>query len=56
MEKNQTPMDYLCDFFKNFRRQAHLCILATNCDEPAYVKLVEALCTEHGINLLKVCN
>ena len=36
------------------KRQAHLCILATNCDEPAYVKLVEALCTEHGINLLKV--
>ena len=37
-----------------FRRQAHLCILANNCDEPMYVKLVEALCAEHGINLLKV--
>ncbi|CAG2193520.1 RP-S12e [Mytilus edulis] len=36
------------------KRQAHLCILANNCDEPAYVKLVEALCTEHGINLLKI--
>ncbi|KAK3091399.1 hypothetical protein FSP39_019631 [Pinctada imbricata] len=36
------------------KRQAHLCVLANNCDEPMYVKLVEALCTEHGINLLKV--
>lgn len=36
------------------KRTAHLCVLAQNCDEPAYVRLVEALCTEHGINLLKV--
>ncbi|XP_078361976.1 small ribosomal subunit protein eS12-like [Oculina patagonica] len=36
------------------RRQAHLCVLANNCDEPMYVKLVEALCAEHSINLLKV--
>ena len=36
------------------KRQAHLCILANNCDEPMYVKLVEALCAEHGINLIKV--
>mmetsp|Transcript_96387 Transcript_96387/g.133675 ORF Transcript_96387/g.133675 Transcript_96387/m.133675 type:complete len:145 (-) Transcript_96387:55-489(-) len=36
------------------RRQAHLCVLATNCDEPAYVRLVEALCQEHQINLMKV--
>ncbi|XP_046366534.1 small ribosomal subunit protein eS12-like [Haliotis cracherodii] len=36
------------------KRQAFLCILANNCDEPMYVKLVEALCAEHGINLLKV--
>merc|ERR1712224_140673 len=27
---------------------------ANNCSEPAYKKLVEALCTEHGINLMKV--
>uniref|UniRef100_A0A8D0H7T5 40S ribosomal protein S12 n=1 Tax=Sphenodon punctatus TaxID=8508 RepID=A0A8D0H7T5_SPHPU len=37
-----------------FRRQAHLCVLASNCDEPMYVKLVEALCAEHQINLIKV--
>jgi small subunit ribosomal protein S12e len=36
------------------KRTAHLCILANNCDEPMYVKLVEALCAEHGINLIKV--
>merc|ERR1712198_136601 len=26
------------------KRQAHLCILANNCDEAMYKKLVEALC------------
>jgi len=36
------------------KRQAHLCILANNCDEPSYVKLIEALCNEHQIPLLKV--
>ena len=41
-------------YFPHVRRQAHLCILANNCDEPMYVKLVEALCAEHGIHLLKV--
>ncbi|XP_062976611.1 small ribosomal subunit protein eS12-like [Elgaria multicarinata webbii] len=34
--------------------QAHLCVLASNCDESMYVKLVEALCAEHQINLIKV--
>lgn len=36
------------------RRQAHLCVLATNCDEPMYQKLVEALCKEHSIDIIKV--
>merc|ERR1712001_23595 len=36
------------------KRQALLCILANNCDEQMYVKLIEALCAEHGINLIKV--
>ena len=36
------------------KRQAHLCVLANNCDEPTYKKLVEALCVEHNINLIKV--
>lgn len=36
------------------KRQAHLCVLASNCDEPAYGRLVEALCAEHSIPLIKV--
>merc|ERR1719244_1905782 len=36
------------------KRQAHLCVLANNCDEPTYTKLVEALCAKHSISLLKV--
>ena len=36
------------------KRQAFLCVLSEGCTEPAYVKLVEALCTEHSINLIKV--
>ena len=36
------------------RRQAHLCVLANNCTEPMYTKLVEALCAEHSIPLMKV--
>merc|ERR1712023_88023 len=36
------------------KRRVHLCVLAENCSEPAYKKLIEALCTEHGINLMKV--
>ena len=36
------------------KRQALLCILSNNCDEQTYVKLIEALCAEHGINLIKV--
>nr|XP_039319831.1 40S ribosomal protein S12-like [Saimiri boliviensis boliviensis] len=34
--------------------QAHLCVLAYNCDERVYVKLMEALCAEHQINLIKI--
>ena len=36
------------------KRQALLCVLANNCDEQMYVKLIEALCAEHSINLIKV--
>lgn len=31
-----------------------MCVLATSCDEPMYAKLVEALCKEHQIALMKV--
>ena len=40
-----------CSFF---RRQALLCVLAKNCSETNYSRLVEALCNEHQIKLLKV--
>ncbi|XP_014242200.1 40S ribosomal protein S12 [Cimex lectularius] len=36
------------------KRQAALCVLAENCDEPTYKKLVQALCSEHQIPFLKV--
>ncbi|RZF36697.1 40S ribosomal protein S12 [Nilaparvata lugens] len=37
-------------------RKALLCVLAENCDEPMYKKLVQALCNEHQIPLIKVDN
>eukprot|EP00735_Rhodelphis_limneticus_P001821 TRINITY_DN1251_c0_g1::TRINITY_DN1251_c0_g1_i1::g.26900::m.26900 TRINITY_DN1251_c0_g1::TRINITY_DN1251_c0_g1_i1::g.26900 ORF type:complete len:144 (+),score=64.94,sp/Q9SMI3/RS12_CYAPA/72.73/6e-59,Ribosomal_L7Ae/PF01248.21/2.7e-28,SpoU_sub_bind/PF08032.7/5.8e+03,SpoU_sub_bind/PF08032.7/0.19 TRINITY_DN1251_c0_g1_i1:71-502(+) len=36
------------------KRQAQLAVVAENCTEAAYKRLVEALCQEHGINLIKV--
>ncbi|KAI8920937.1 hypothetical protein PhCBS80983_g00564 [Powellomyces hirtus] len=36
------------------RRQAQLCVLVETCTEKEYIKLVEALCAEHDINLIKV--
>jgi small subunit ribosomal protein S12e len=38
------------------RRQAHLCVMAESCNEDSYVKLVEALCGQHNINLIKVAD
>ncbi|KAF5275097.1 hypothetical protein FQA39_LY07034 [Lamprigera yunnana] len=38
------------------KRCALLCILAENCDEPMFKKLVTALCSEHQIPLIKVDN
>lgn len=38
------------------KRQAVLCVLAENCDEQMYKKLVSALCSEHQIPLIKVDN
>ena len=36
------------------KRVAHLCVLAEDCSEGGYVALIEALCSEHGIDLIKV--
>ncbi|ORE06132.1 L30e-like protein [Rhizopus microsporus var. microsporus] len=38
------------------RRQAHLAVLVESCTESEYIKLVEALCAEHNINLIKVAD
>ncbi|GAA5820108.1 hypothetical protein JCM10212_000445 [Sporobolomyces blumeae] len=36
------------------KRQAHLCVLNEACTEAEYTKLIEALCAEHKINLIKI--
>ena len=33
---------------------AKLCVLSQGCNEPAYTKLIEALCAEKGVDLMKV--
>jgi len=36
------------------KRAAHLCVLVETCTEAEYIKLIEALCAEHKINIIKV--
>merc|ERR1712018_295465 len=36
------------------KRDALICVLAENCDEANYVRLIEALCVEHQIPILKI--
>lgn len=38
------------------RKHAHLCVLAESCDQRDYVKLIQALCQEHSIDLIKVAD
>lgn len=36
------------------RGLAQLCVLASDCDEPAYTRLIEALCSAHTVALVRV--
>jgi len=36
------------------RRTAHLCILAEDCEDPQYKKLIEALCRQNNIDIIMV--
>lgn len=44
-------MEFAANAFDKY--QAHLCELASICDEPVHVKLVETLCATHQIHLIK---
>jgi len=36
------------------RKEAHLCILAKDCDDKAYRKLITALCKNYNVSLLEI--
>jgi len=36
------------------RKEAHLCIMAGDCDDAAYKKLIHALCKTYNVSLLEV--
>nr|KAJ3421618.1 hypothetical protein HK105_002912 [Polyrhizophydium stewartii] len=38
------------------RREAHLCVLVESCTEGEYLKLIRALCAEHGTKLIHVAD
>lgn len=38
------------------KHAAQLCVLAEDCDQQDYVKLVKALCADHNVNMLTVPN
>ena len=47
---------YVDSFLIGVSRQAHLAVLAESCDSEPYTKLIEALCAEHNINLIKIAD
>ncbi|XP_047328747.1 40S ribosomal protein S12-like [Impatiens glandulifera] len=36
------------------KHKAQICVLAEDCNQPDYVKLVKALCADHNVNLITV--
>lgn len=38
------------------KHAAQLCVLAEDCDQPDYVKLVKGLCADHNVSLITVPN
>ena len=36
------------------RRTAHLCILASDCEDASYKRLIEALCAQNNIDIIQV--
>jgi small subunit ribosomal protein S12e len=36
------------------KRNAQLCVLAQDCDQPDYIKLIKALCNEANVQLISV--
>ncbi|KAL1559061.1 40S ribosomal protein S12 [Salvia divinorum] len=38
------------------KHAALLCVLAEDCDQPDYIKLVKALCSDHNVNLISVAS
>lgn len=36
------------------KHAAQLCVLAEDCDQADYVKLVKSLCVEHNVNLMTI--
>ncbi|KAL4276535.1 hypothetical protein AHAS_Ahas20G0216900 [Arachis hypogaea] len=50
--QNNMATQYECVVIE--KRTAQLVVLAEDCDQPDYVKLVKALCAEHNVSLLTV--
>ena len=49
-----SPRPRACTHRAIEKGQAQLCILAEDCNQPDYKKLIEALCAEHNVNLISV--